>query len=36
MGAEAAALYGMFQASGKGERDYSAIISMLRGGTDQA
>jgi len=31
MGAEAAALFGLFQASGQGAKDYSAIIQMLRG-----
>ena len=28
---EAAALFGLFQASGQGAKDYSAIIQMLRG-----
>jgi len=32
LGAEAAALYGMFVAAGNGELDYSAIIRMVRGG----
>ena len=31
LGAEAAALYGMFVAAGNGELDYSAIIRMVRG-----
>ncbi|MGI4954806.1 MAG: 3-hydroxyisobutyrate dehydrogenase [Janthinobacterium lividum] len=31
MGAEAAALFGLFEASGQGAKDYSAIIQMLRG-----
>ena len=33
MGAEAAALYGLFQATGQGGLDYSAIITLLRGKT---
>ncbi len=32
LGAEAAALYGMFVAAGNGGLDYSAIIKMVRGG----
>ena len=32
LGAEAAALYGMFQAAGHGAEDYSAIVTFLRGG----
>lgn len=31
LGAEAAALYGLFQASGHGAEDYSAIINFIRG-----
>ncbi len=31
MGAAAAALYGLFHAAGGGEKDYSAIVTMLRG-----
>jgi 3-hydroxyisobutyrate dehydrogenase len=33
LGAEAAALYGMFEAAGHAGEDYSAIINFLRGGS---
>jgi 3-hydroxyisobutyrate dehydrogenase len=32
LGAEAAQLYGMFEAAGHGREDYSAIVTFLRGG----
>ncbi len=35
LGAEAAALYGLFQAAGKGGLDYSGIIQFLRGDTNK-
>ena len=31
LGAEAAQLFGLFEASGHGGEDYSAIINLLRG-----
>ena len=34
LGAQAAQLYGMFEKGGNGGRDFSAIIEMLRGETD--
>ncbi|MCF3638816.1 3-hydroxyisobutyrate dehydrogenase [Rhizobium sp. TRM95111] len=34
LGAQAAQLYGLFDKAGNGSRDFSAIIEMLRGGSD--
>jgi len=31
LGAEATALYGLFEAAGAGARDFSGIIQLLRG-----
>jgi 3-hydroxyisobutyrate dehydrogenase len=36
LGAEAAQLYGLFQAAGHGGEDYSAVINFLRGRSDGA
>jgi 3-hydroxyisobutyrate dehydrogenase len=33
LGAEAAALYGLFEAAGHSSEDYSGIINFLRGGS---